>query len=60
MISFRMKPVKAEFMQHENGDQDATGQPNGQSSKIDKGIRFMSQYIPEKNIEEVAYHGSVI
>jgi hypothetical protein len=36
MISFRMKPVKAEFMQHENGDQDAAGQPYGQSGEIDK------------------------
>jgi hypothetical protein len=26
-----MKPVKAEFMQNENGDQDTAGQPDCQS-----------------------------
>jgi len=55
-----MEPVKTEFMQDENSNEYTACQPDGQSGKIDNGINFMSQYIPEKDSEKVTYHAAVI
>jgi len=51
-----VKPVKAEFMQYENSDKYTACQSDSQSGQINEGISFMSQYIPEKDNEEVSYH----
>jgi hypothetical protein len=36
-----MEPVKTQFMQDKNRDQDTAGQPDGQSRQINEGIGFM-------------------
>jgi hypothetical protein len=51
-----MEPVKTEFVLDKDQDQQAAGNPNGQSDDIYQCIQWIAQQIPETRFQIVTYH----
>jgi len=53
---FVMEPVKTEFMLDKDQDQQAAGNPDGQSENIDQRVQGIAQQIPDGHFQIATKH----